>query len=92
MACVFRTDGTKLQTKPENGVSFQLKELYALLGVDIIEIIQLKNDLILVCDEEGKLKADPEFNPIATFLYQEARGPVDEIYGNVLVCKDAEVQ
>ena len=33
-----------------------LKELYNLIGCDLVELIQIDRDMVLICDEEGKLK------------------------------------
>ena len=34
-----------------------LKELYNLIGCDLVELVQIDRDMDLICDEEGKLKA-----------------------------------
>ena len=33
-----------------------LKELYNLIGCDLVELVQIDWDMVLICDEEGKLK------------------------------------
>ena len=33
-----------------------LKELYEIIGCDLVELVQLDRSIVLVCDEEGKLK------------------------------------
>ena len=33
-----------------------LKELYNLIGCDLVELVQIDRDMVLICDEEGKLK------------------------------------
>ena len=33
-----------------------LKELYKLIGCDLVELVQIDRDMVLICDEEGKLK------------------------------------
>ena len=48
-----------------------------------IETVSLADGLILVCDEEGKLKDKPP-NRI---LYANGRDPVDIIVGNFFVCR-----
>lgn len=90
MAMLFKTDGERIPVKPANGKSFKLQEAYRLLEVEMVEVIRLHGDAILICDEEGKLHAEPQFNPMATLLYQLVYGKVDEIYGNAILCLDAE--
>lgn len=90
MSLLFKTNGTRAVVFPENGNGYQLKELYTLLEVDMVQVVHLKEGYILVCDEEGKLKNEPQFNPMATILYQGCYGPCDEIYGNALLCLDKE--
>ena len=33
-----------------------LKELYNLIGCDLVGLVQIDRDMVLICDEEGKLK------------------------------------
>lgn len=33
-----------------------LEELYSIIGCDLVEIIQIDTDMVMVVDEEGKLK------------------------------------
>ena len=33
-----------------------LEELYGIIGCDLVQLVQLDDGFILVCDEEGKLK------------------------------------
>ena len=33
-----------------------LQELYDLIGCDLVELVQIDRSIVLVCDEEGKLK------------------------------------
>ena len=41
-----------------------LQELYDLIGCDLVELVQIDRDMVLICDEEGKLKEKGGF----TFL------------------------
>ena len=60
---------------------FTLRKLYEILDVDSIEIVYIPNsELILVCDEEGLLKADPLMNRMASLLAEQ------QIVGNALLC------
>ena len=57
----------------------------------LTEIVYLGGDEIMVVNEEGKLLGLP-VNLLATIPYQLSYGPVDQIYGNALVCKTSEVR
>lgn len=93
MATLLKHDGEISLVKPENGTDFKLQELYALLDVDLIQVIHLEEGIIMVCDDEGKLKGEASpLNMTATWEYQKCYGPLDEIHGNALVCRDEEVQ
>ena len=60
---------------------FGLSKLYDVLDVDRIEIVYIPNsELILVCDEEGLLKAEPLLNRMASLLAEQ------QIVGNALLC------
>jgi len=81
---------TEIEVQPKNGTDFQLDELQDFVE-GYIEIIQLANDEIMVINEEGKLLGLP-LNLMATIPYQLTYGPIDQIYGNALVCKTSEVR
>ena len=75
--------GTEVQPEldDEGKPYFTLRKLYEVLDVDSIEIVYIPNsELILVCDEEGLLKADPLMNRMASLLAEH------QIVGNVLLC------
>jgi len=68
-------------TKPD------LAQLQALVGGYIEYIGGIKydgHDCYMYCNEEGKLTLLP-LNEKATKLFQDARGPVDVIFGDVVV-------
>lgn len=44
---------TEVDVKSPNS---SLKGLYEIIGCDLVELVQLDYDIVLVCDEEGKLK------------------------------------
>lgn len=92
MAILLTTDGASEVVAPQDGPSFQLQELYRLLQVRVIEIHPLNDNMVMVCDEEGKLKDAPQFNLGGTIMYQACYGDCDEIYGNVLICRSEEVR
>ena len=75
--------------EPKNGTDFTLEELQGYVG-GYIEIIHLNDGRIMVINEEGKLLGLP-LNMLATIQYQLSYGPLDQIVGNALVCKNTEV-
>lgn len=91
MATLIKTDGSKLEIQPQNGLDFQLDELQKFVD-GCIEIINLHNGDILVINDNGK-----DFYPVnhrateiahtnnAIFLF-------DYIAGDVVLCEDKEVQ
>jgi len=88
-ACIIKTNGTITEAKPKNGKDFQLDELKEAIGGGYIEVVRTTDDsMIMVLDEEGKLKRMP-VNPVATALYPNL---ADIIVGDVLVCKRAMVK
>lgn len=91
MATLIKTDGTKHEIHPKNGTDFKLNELQAYVD-GYIDIINLRNGEILVINDNGK-EAYPT-NEAATILAHEhhALFPGDYIDGDVVLCKDEEVQ
>lgn len=74
-------DGTTTEVKPNDGVSYHLKELYSMLGCRVVEVVHtLIPGLILICDEEGTFVENPVRNVQASNMV----GTV--IVGNALVC------
>ena len=71
---------------------FTLNSLYEALDCEMIEVVNLKDDLILICDEEGLLRAYPVVNMIATNMYREAYG-TDEvgIIGKCIICQSSKL-
>lgn len=92
MATLYKTDGTSEEVKPKNGRNFQLKELYEMLGCDMIEVAYPRGDTkhILIIDEEGKVRnAEPKpLNREATVLYNNQP---DWISGPALYCLKGEL-
>lgn len=89
MATIIKTDGAQIEVQPKNGTDFQLEELNEIVG-GFIEIVYLRNGLIMVVNEEGKLNNLP-LNEVATRVCL-LNGYPDTIVGNVLVCKSEEVK
>ena len=74
---------------PKNGTDFKLEELRKIVGGHI-EIAETKFDgIIMVLDEEGKLKEKP-INRMATHMYKY--GDQDPIVGNVLICNKNQIK
>ena len=71
---------------------FTLDSLYETLNCEMIEVVNLKNDLILICDEEALFRAYPVLNLIATKMYREASGS-DEvgIIGRCIICHSSKL-
>lgn len=91
MATLIKSDGTKTEIQPQNGTYFKLEELQKYVDGNI-DIINLRNGEILVINDNGK-----DFYPTnktateiahkhnAIFYY-------DWIDGDVILCKNEEVQ
>lgn len=92
-AKILRTDNTVVEVKPKNGTDFSYEELTAIVG-GYIEIINAKgkNEMLLVCNEEGKLNGLPP-NVLATKILAESGGmPGDVVVGNCLLCLASQIQ
>ena len=78
---------------PANGQSFRLPELYAMLGCHTVDVVRLTDDLILIIDDESKLRTPAYLNLLATYLWHHhepaARG-VDCIVGRAILCHDKQ--
>jgi len=48
-----------------------------------IETVRLTDNLVLVCDEEGKLKD----KPANRVLYKDGRRPIDVLVGDFFICR-----
>lgn len=85
-------DGTTNDVAPLNGKHFKLQEIYDLLHCDIVQMLgpyRGKEDrgFIMLLDEEGKLKPNPEPNWKATLIAQKfGISPYDTVTGRVLYC------
>lgn len=90
MSTWIRADGTVTVVEPENGSTYNLKELNAFVG-GFIEIVYLSDGRLMVLNEEGKLN-DLPFNALATKLYNPHAALPDYIVGDVLVCQADEIE
>lgn len=91
MATLIRTNGTTKQIEPKNGTDFKLEELQKYVG-GYIDIIRLNNGEILVVNDEGKYTEDPNEAATKIALYHAAIFDWDYISGDVVHCKDEQVQ
>lgn len=89
-ATLIKTDGSKLEIQPQNGLDFQLDELQKFVD-GYIEIINLHNGDILVINDNGKDVLDS--NETATEIAHKHNAIFgwDYICGDVVMCKDREV-
>ena len=92
------------QITPENGKNFTLQELYKLCECDMIQAVPLRKtgavkldgkivkeampEQLLLCDEDGKLKADwgQRISLTATQVWERYYGKSDVIVGPVVIC------
>ena len=85
IAILIKPDGTETKIAPKNGKDFQLEELYKLIGCELIEVVyHIKGKgLIMIVDEEGKLKPNSQPNLQATKYLEFS----DTIVGNAVICQ-----
>ena len=86
---IIKTSGERISVKPENGTDFELHEMQEIVG-GWIEIVYLRDERIMVVNEEGKVnRLEP--NIVATNLLL-AQGGWDMVVGDVLVCDASMVK
>lgn len=76
------------EVQPKDGVKISLEEAQALIG-GYVELVHLKDDNILLCDEEGLLKQKP-INIWATIQAKGLGWKGSYLVGSVLFLKDKE--
>lgn len=79
---VLITEEGELKPLTLKGRTFTLEELYELLHCEMVQVVVTRSGMILIVDEEGKLR-DKEQNFIATILYAN---PNDFIVGYAIYC------
>lgn len=91
MAKLINVSGEISEIHPVNGTDFQLEELQKYVD-GTIDIVSLNNGDIMVINDDGKYTC--ERNDEATKVALELRAIFDWDYisGNVVICKDEEVQ
>ena len=90
MAQIIKSNGETKTVEPKNGTDFKLEELQAIVG-GYIQIAYLRDDEIMVMDEEGRLK-DKDLNLRASLRYRRDVNPYDSVVGDVLICKTNQVK
>lgn len=91
MATLIKTDGSKQEIQPKNGLDFQLDELQKFVD-GYIEIVNLHNGYVLVINDNGKDVLDANENATDIAHRYNAIFWCDYICGDVVMCKDGEVQ
>lgn len=81
----FKTNGEKITVESKNGTDFNYEELRSFVDGPI-EVVYLKNNEILIVNEEGKLNG-LELNTNATNVYIQSYGLKDYIVGNAFLTK-----
>jgi hypothetical protein len=84
-ALLIKATGEARFITPKNGTYFTLKELYQLLGCDMVEVVYpvYESDCIFIIDEEGKLTGK-DVNYAATIMW--GGHPSDVLVGDVIFC------
>ena len=88
MAILIKANGRKKTISPDNQTNFTLEELQKYVGGSI-QMVQTKDDRIIVMNEEGKIKKLLP-NKRATKLYEY--GEYDYIVGDVLVVQKNQIK
>ena len=93
------TDGKIDEIKPEDGEHYTLEEMYKHCNTDIVQFLYLSENRIMICDEEGALKANKRQNWVATKIVDDAARAMPMglcleyfIYGDVMIVHDSEVE
>lgn len=93
MSTWIQANGTVTVVEPENGSTYNLKELNDFVG-GFIEIVYLSDEQLVVLNEQDKLN-DLPFNALATKLFHATFRDYsvgDYIVGDVLVCQADEIE
>ena len=92
MGFLIKVDHIPVEVHPANGSDFSAEEIHELIGGHF-ELVPLKNDMMLLVDEEGKIKSQ-EYNVMATAVAKEnCIYPFNDfIAGDALLCNSIEVK
>ena len=89
-ATLYTTDYEVTDIVPADGKQFTIEELQGFVG-GYIEIAYIQDDMIFVCNEEGKLEnLSVNFN--ATAIWMINFGPTDIIVGDVAIIHKSLMQ
>lgn len=88
MAIFINESGERESVKPRYKSVFSLNELQKYVN-GYIAIISLNNGFIMVVNDEGLINGS-KYNPVASLL-SLTLGGTGCIYGNVLLCKNNEI-
>ncbi len=86
---------TPQPVQPANGRCFELDELYKMLDCDTVEVVTLTPELILVTDENSKLRSPAYLNLLASYIWhahQPAARGVDVICGRAIYCHSSQFE
>ena len=90
MPTLYTETGRRYSVKPKRPrYGFTLEELYNLLKCKTIQIVgPNKNGILMICDEEGKIRTDrkPVVNEAGTKWMWEHFRVNDTVVGRVLFC------
>ena len=87
---LFEPDGMVKEIKPINGSEFSLQECYDLIGCTTIETYNV-GDILIVCDEEGRLKHKEWNYPVMEFLKNQGYKHFPEFVGNCMLIKSSQL-
>lgn len=74
-AILYRADGTQEVVAPANGSDFKSEEIYRLLKCDMLEPINCGDPaMLMIGDEEARLKDGATINSEATRIFREGNG------------------
>jgi hypothetical protein len=87
MATIIKTNGEKVNVKPEDGMEISLGQMQGAVE-GFIELVPMLNsdhaDKIMFCNEDGH-RLGKEYNSVASMMAGQ------QIVGNVIVCEHGEV-
>lgn len=82
-APLIKADGTTAVLSGP-GPTWTLAELREAIGAEYAEVLQLRDDMIMVVDDSGAINGKPK-NAAATRAYQIDTGNTQEIFGDAII-------
>jgi hypothetical protein len=82
-AILLRASGNDHPVAPKNGTDFSMAELYEHIRCDMVQIVRHPRDasVLLIMDEDGKLKHRPINQLVSSFFTQQV------VVGDVIMCE-----